>query len=140
MKRPHGFTLLEVIVAFALLALALTLLLGSLSGAARQVREAEDASRATLHAQSLLATFDGGEPAQPGRRQGRFDEGRYTWTLDIAPYADPPPPGGGQVVDPYAPRLMALDLSVRWGDGPGQRLHWQTLRLVPADVNQGATR
>ena len=51
----RGFTLIEVIIAFALLALALTLLLGSLSGAARQVRNANDAGRAALHAQSLLA-------------------------------------------------------------------------------------
>ncbi|MGB9101869.1 MAG: prepilin-type N-terminal cleavage/methylation domain-containing protein, partial [Stenotrophomonas indicatrix] len=40
-SRARGFTLLEVIVAFALLGLALTLLLGSLSGGARQVRDAE---------------------------------------------------------------------------------------------------
>ncbi len=50
----RGYTLIEVIVAFALLALALTLLLGTLSGATRQVRWAGDAGRAALHAQSLL--------------------------------------------------------------------------------------
>ncbi len=59
-RRQHGFTLLEVIVAFALLALALSLLLGSLSGASRQVRDSADSSRATLHAQSLLAQLGAG--------------------------------------------------------------------------------
>ncbi|MFL7980276.1 prepilin-type N-terminal cleavage/methylation domain-containing protein, partial [Xanthomonas vasicola] len=46
MKRQRGYTLIEVIVAFALLALALSLLLGSLSGAARQVRAADESTRA----------------------------------------------------------------------------------------------
>ena len=44
--RQRGYTLLEVIVAFALLAMALTLLLGILSGSARQVRQSADAGRA----------------------------------------------------------------------------------------------
>ena len=38
-----GYTLIEIIVAFAILALGLTLLLGTLSGATRQVRQAGDA-------------------------------------------------------------------------------------------------
>ena len=46
-RHQRGFTLPEVIVAFALLALALTLLLGSPSRATREVREPPDASRAT---------------------------------------------------------------------------------------------
>ena len=46
--RQRGFTLIEVIIAFALLALALTLLLGSMSGAARQIRHADDAGRRSL--------------------------------------------------------------------------------------------
>lgn len=134
MRRQRGFTLLEVVVAFALLALALTLLLGSLSGAARQVRQAGDASRASLHAQSLLAGVGVGEPLRPGRSQGRFEEGRYRWTLEIAPYDKPR--AAGALLDPYAPRLLALDLAVSWGDGPDQRLRWQTLRLAPLDPDQ----
>ena len=87
--RQRGFTLLEVIVAFALLALALTLLLGSLSGAARQVRESADGSRATLHAQSLLAQLGTGEPLRPGVQEGGFEGDRYRWRLEVAPFADP---------------------------------------------------
>src|SRR3546814_2829814 len=50
----RGYTLVEVLVAFAILALALTLLLGTLSGAARQVEWSGQAGRAALHAQSML--------------------------------------------------------------------------------------
>lgn len=132
-----GFTLIEVIIAFALLALALTLLLGSLSGAARQIRAAEDAGRATLHAQSLLAQIGVGEALQAGYEEGEFEDGRYRWSLDIAPYRDPlkrPSP----LANPSAPRLLQLQLAVRWGDGAGQQLQWQTLRMAPGDINQSA--
>ncbi|WP_051414663.1 type II secretion system protein XpsI [Pseudoxanthomonas suwonensis] len=130
--RCAGFTLLEVIVAFALLALALTMLLGALSGAARQVRHSEELSRASLHAQSLLAQAGVGEALEPGRREGTFDRDRYRWTLEIAPYADP------ALVQAMpersaSPQLRQLTLEVRWGDGPAQAMRWHTLRLVPAE-------
>ena len=130
--RQRGYSLIEVIVAFALLALALTLLLGTLSGAARQVRWSGDAGRAALHAQSLLDQVGVGEPLQPGQRDGDFDDGRYRWSLVITPWTDPalPPP---IAIDPAAPRLLALSLSVQWGDGrPGEQLQLRTLRLAAA--------
>ncbi|KAF1706091.1 type II secretion system protein XpsI [Pseudoxanthomonas sacheonensis] len=138
-RGQRGFTLIEVIIAFALLALALTLLLGSLSGAARQIRTADDNGRATLHAQSLLAQVGVGEVLQPGRKQGTFEEGRYRWALEVEPYVDPlkqrsPQAGAGA----GAPRLLQLQLDVEWGDAAGQRLRWRTLRLAPADVNAPA--
>jgi len=138
-RRQRGFTLIEVVVAFALLALALTFLLGSLSGAARQVRIASDSSRATLHAQSLLAQVGVGETLQPGRRQGNFDAGRYRWVLDIAPYTDPLQ-RASTPANPSAPRLLQLKLSVAWGDKPGQQLQWQTLRTAPGGADQSAMR
>ena len=129
----RGYTLLEVLVAFAVLALALTLLLGTLSGGTRQVRGAADAGRATLHAQSLLADAGIGAPLQPGRSDGVFDEGRYRWSLEVAPWIDPdrPPP---VAEDPFAPRLLSLQLTVLWGEGgPRERLQLQSLRLVQPD-------
>lgn len=136
MKHQRGFTLLEVIVAFALLALALTLLLGSLSGATRQVRAADDASRAALHAQSLIAQIGVGEILQPGRREGQFEDGRFQWTLDITPYVDPAVTAN-PLRDPSAPELMQLRLVTRWGDRAGERIVWDTLRLVPPDPERG---
>lgn len=139
MRAGHqrGFTLIEVIIAFALLALALTLLLGSLSGAARQIRAADDSGRATLHAQSLLAQLGVGEILQPGRKEGTFEGGRYRWALEMAPYVDPLKRRAPQTVS-SAPRLLQVQLEVEWGQAPGQRQQWQTLRLAPADINASA--
>jgi general secretion pathway protein I len=133
-RHQRGFTLLEVIVAFALLALALTLLLGSLSGATRQVRESADGSRATLHAQSLLAQLGAGDVLQPGRQQGSFEGERYQWQLEVVPFADPL--AARAQVDPGSPQLLDVRLIVRWGDGRGQAMQWRTLRLAPRDINQ----
>ncbi|MFC6841345.1 type II secretion system protein XpsI [Xanthomonas theicola] len=137
MKTQRGYTLIEVIVAFALLALALTLLLGSLSGAARQVKRADQLSRATLYAQSLLAAQGVEQRLQPGREQGSFEQGRYRWTLEVAPYVDARRPPDAAAV-PGAPTLLQLSLQVRWGDDPAQALQWKTLRLASAQ-NPGAS-
>ena len=121
----RGYTLIEVIVAFAILALALTLLLGTLSGAARQVRWADEAGRAALHAQSLLDQVGVGEALQPGHRDGDFEQGLYRWSLDVAPYQDPllTPP---VAVDLSPPRLLQESLKVQCGeDGNDPRLRLQ---------------
>lgn len=129
-RGQRGYSLIEVIVAFALLALALTLLLGTLSGATRQVRWSGDAGRAALHAQSLLDQVGVGEPLQAGQSAGDFDDGRYRWTLQVAPWTDPALPPAA-AVDPAAARLYGVTLSVQWGDGrPGERLQLRTLRLA----------
>jgi general secretion pathway protein I len=138
MRRQRGYSLIEIIVAFAILALGLTLLLGTLSGATRQVRQAGDAGRAALHAQSLLDEF--GEQPQPGAREGELDAGRYRWRLDVAPWDDPTPQRGGRRIDPGAPRLLRLQLQVEWGEGgPAQRVALSSLRLVtPKPAGVGA--
>ncbi|KGM55185.1 hypothetical protein N799_03885 [Lysobacter arseniciresistens ZS79] len=130
-RRQRGYSLLEVIVAFALLALALGLLLGTLSGATRQVRWSGDAGRAALHAQSLLDTVGVGEALEPGRRDGEFDDGRYRWSLQVRPWAEPLPPA--TPAPAAGPRLLELALTVQWGDGgPRERLELRSLRLAPA--------
>ena len=128
-SRQSGFTLLEVIVAFALLALALTLLLGSLSGATRQVRNADDAGRAALHAQSLLAQAGTGVALQSGVREGEWEDGRFHWRLQVSPYADPTRIAAA-LPGPGASGLLQLQLDVRWGEAAGQSLQVRTLRRV----------
>ena len=54
MRAARGFSLLEVLMAFALLTVGLGILVAILGGGLLQVRQAGDATGATLHAQSLL--------------------------------------------------------------------------------------
>jgi general secretion pathway protein I len=129
MTRQRGYTLIEVIVAFAVLALALTLLLGTLTNSSRQVRWSADAGRAAMLAQSVLDESDVGGALDAGTRSGDFEDGRYRWTMDVRPYSSGAPTG--QPVDPNAPVLMSLDLTMQWGDGARERLVLHSLRLVP---------
>ena len=133
-SRQRGFTLLEVIIAFAVLALALTLLLGTLSGSAREVRASADAGRAAMHAQSLLDQVGVGEALRPGNRDGEFEDGRYRWTLSIDPYVDPTR-RARDTIQPGAPRLLRLALHVEWGEGSArERLDLQSLRLAQPET------
>lgn len=135
-SAQRGYTLIEVIVAFALLAFALTLLLGTLTGSTKQVRWAADAGRAALHAQSLLDRTGVGEALQASRTEGDFEDGRYRWTLEISPYVDPSHPAPA-AIDPGAAELMELVLAVRWGNGEArERLDLRSLRLVTPDATQ----
>ena len=135
MRRPrtcqhHGFTLIEIMVAFAVLALGLTLLLGTLSGASRQLRQAGDAGLAALHAQSLLVEHSDAL-LRPGRLAGTFEDGRYRWQLEVAPWRDPQPRATQAPEDPFAARLLHVRLDVAWGEGTSQqRLQLTSLRLV----------
>ena len=131
--RRHGaggFTLIEIIVAFAILALGLTLLLGTLSGATRQMRQAGDAGRAALHAQTLLAEHASALQG-PATVDGELDDGRYRWQLQVTPWIDPVARDDAVQGDPGAARLLHVQLDIEWADAdPQQRLQIKSLRLA----------
>ena len=143
MRRQRGFSLLEVILAFTLLAVALGILLAILGGGLTQVRGAADASVATLHAQSLLDEVGVLEPIEPGRRGGNFDDGRYRWEMEVTETQDPAPAGipdlnaapvetvGLQL--PSKPLLYRIKLEMSWGEGDFERrIAFVTLRARTA--------
>lgn len=132
-RGQRGYTLLEVIVAFAVLGIALMLLLGTLSNGTRQVRWAADSGRAALHAQSLLDGVGIEIPVVPGSTTGEFEDGRYRWTLEIAPFVDPAMPPA--LLAPSGQQLFEVALAVDWGErGPRERLQVYTLRLREPDA------
>jgi general secretion pathway protein I len=132
----RGYTLIEVVVAFGLLAFGMSLLLGSLTNATKQIRASDEYGRAALHAQSLLDQTGVGEALAVGQRDGRLENGRYRWEMSVSPYLDPSAlPRQAEVLG--APQLLQLDLTLRWGEeGPRQTLQLRSLRLVtPTDPN-----
>ena len=123
-RRQSGFTLVEVVVAFALLGAALALLLASLSGALGQVRHSDGQGRAALYAQSLLDGLGSDVPLAPGERHGQWENGKFRWQLVTRPYS-PPDARSGAAAD-----LLELELHVQWGETSAQALQWRTLRWV----------
>ena len=85
---PRGFSLLEVLAAFVILALVATALFRLFGGALGNVGIAEDASRAVLVAESRLAAARG-EPFRAGTESGTEDDGRIGWTTRIEPWEAP---------------------------------------------------
>lgn len=81
----RGFSLLEVLVAFAILAIALGVIMRIFSMGLRNVTVGEDYTRAILLAQSKLASLGVEEPLQTGEQTGAFDEG-YRWRVTVQPY------------------------------------------------------
>ena len=146
-RRQAGFTLLEVMLAFVVLAVALGLLLGMLSRGLKQVTQSQAETEAALYAQSLLDAVGTLEPLQVGTRDGEFDHGRYRWRLQVLPAQDPappPPPEEGApaplpVATDGAPLLYRVLLEVEWGAAaPAQRLRFETLRVrAPAAPGSG---
>ena len=145
----RGFTLLEVLLAFALLAGAAVLLLSMLSTGLRDVADAERHGEAALHARSLIDNAGRMERLRPGRSGGELDGGRYRWTLSGTRVPDPVPstlparlgadgrpvaapgPDDGGIIDAGEPVLFRLDLEIAWGaGGPRQTLRTSTLRAL----------
>jgi general secretion pathway protein I len=85
----RGFSLLEVLVAFVILALVGTALFRVFSGALTNVAAADDYSRAVLVAESVLAEAAGAQPLREGSQTGTADSGRIAWTTRVTPYAAP---------------------------------------------------
>ena len=142
----RGFTLLEVLVAFALLAGAAVVLLAMLSNGLRDVSNAERHGEAALHARSLMDNFGRMERLRPGGRNGTLDDGRYRWALEVQRVPDPIPtivadpnqPGvpesiveDGGIIAAGEPVVYRLELTITWGSGgAGQTFRTATLRAL----------
>ena len=93
-SRQQGFSLLEVIAAIMLLAIAFTALMKVAGASIALGRNAAAYSEVAIHARSLLDSAFVGEAVKPGQHAGRFDR-QYRWQLDVTPWnaAGPAAPG-----------------------------------------------
>jgi general secretion pathway protein I len=112
-SRQAGFSLLEVLVAFSILAMALGVLMQIFSLSANNVRVAADYTKAVAVAESKLAGAGVIYPLERGTVSGEEMEGKFTWTLRSTPV-------DGQLAGDSAVVPYRVDVSVAWGP-PRQR-------------------
>lgn len=125
--KPAGFTLLEVVVAFAILALILGVVFEAIGGGARNARLAEEYTVATLWAKSTLAAFGVEKDLVAGESQGRLP-GPYRWRGRVTAVEESKRISATK----EEPRLYDIRLTVEWGDGRhGRSVSLGTQRLAP---------
>jgi general secretion pathway protein I len=118
-RRQRGLTLLELLVAFAIMAMSLALLYRVMGGSARSVGDLDRYQRAVVLAQSLLALRD---TVPEGGWQQSGESAGYQWHVESAPYAT-------GVSGPDIAPLHEVAISIAWADGERQRsLELSTLR------------
>lgn len=121
----RGFTLLEILIAFAIMAVALGALMQAFSTGLESSSAARDYAVATMHARSKLEEVGITIPLEAGTATGRFQDG-YRWRVDIA-RADAEAEAAEAVpLDAYG-----VEVSVAWGDRRSVSL--ETLRLGPRE-------
>lgn len=131
-RRVGGFSLLEVIAAIAVLAIAFAALMQVAGSAMSLTARANERTQAALRARSLLDGAFIMDPIQEGNSEGRFDD-TYRWRLSVTPFATGSVPQDGGA----GSRMYRLDLDVLWGDdGHERRAHFSTLRLMGAQDAQ----
>jgi len=120
-----GFTLVEVIVALAMLSLGLTLVMSLLSTGLGRAGMAERLAGAVSLAQSVMAQVGTAIPLRPETRESAEANG-YRWHLAIQPYRAEP------AGDARAVELYQVSVNVGWREGEDPRsFALSTLRLGP---------
>jgi len=123
-----GFTLIEVMAAFAIFAVLFGVMLQILSTSISNTRRSGDFTQAALLAQSQLDMIGIESLPQPGQSSGRYND-EYSWELIIEPYQIPD--DRGVPYEDLPIDLYYVGLTVFWGEGRSERSAlFETLRSV----------
>jgi len=104
LNRRAGFTLIETLVAFAILALAMGQLLAAASGSAQNESRADFFLRATRLGRSQLDALGVDAPLALGETHGQYDDG-LLWSLVVVQHRQSRSPIGSAVTSSYWARL-----------------------------------
>jgi general secretion pathway protein I len=133
MRAEAGFTLLEVLVAFIITALAFAVLFRGVASGMQAVSAGGQYSQALSRAQSHLAVVGHGMAIAPTNQHGDDGSG-FQWRLSISPIAT-----ADAVREPAdergpSPRftLYAIEVTESWTSGSGER----SVRLLTERIGQ----
>ncbi len=104
--NPKGFTLLEVMVAVAIMAMVLITLLGLKNSSMKDVLLAKHITIATMLAKRMMVENTAAEPGLSPEDEGTFPEEEYkdyTWKKTVIPTP--------------LPQIMELHVAVLWKEG-----------------------
>lgn len=110
-RLQGGFSLLELLVAFVIMAFSLGMLYQASGGTVRTLADTEQHLRATVFAQSLLNSRDT-VPAAGWNEAG--DSAGFSWRVSSSPFRT-------EASDPNVPPLQQVEIVIGWNDRRGSR-------------------
>ena len=117
----HGFTLLEILVALVIFALAFGVLAQIIQTGLRQSTGARSITAATLLAQSELARVGVEVPLRAGPADGETETG-MRWHTEVELIEQPD--------EQQSLATYQVQVTVAWGPGPAEQLTLTTLRAA----------
>lgn len=125
-RRSRGYTLIEVLVAFMILALALTVLLRIFSGGVRNIGVTSDYAEAVLIGESRLATAGIDETLAPGETSG-VEGDTFHWTRRVTRYE----PAVDYTTRVKGTHAYFVTVTVTWPNGDKERsIDLSTVKLI----------
>jgi len=122
MNNNKGFSLLEILVAFSILAVSLGILLKIFSSGVNTAMVAEEYTMATQIAESLMAQTGVIEPVTAGNSRGTENE-KYHWQINIENITSPV--AGDEV------EYMTVQVIVEWQAGQQNNRYIELNSLKP---------
>lgn len=104
-QKNNGFSLIEMVVAIAILGISLGMLYQAAGGATRSVKVSEDYAYAVSIAQSLLALHNTAPPDGVSLKDETADG--YRWSVQTSELA--------LAEDTDQPTVYAIEVTVQWG-------------------------
>ena len=127
LKHRHpGFTLLEVMVAMAIIAIAMTAVLNSQSQSISLASEAKFSTSATLLAQMKMAEISRGNPQDLTSDSGDFGEDfpGYTWEVKAENVS-------ADLPENVSNHLRQINVTISWGEERVYHYDLRAYRFIP---------
>lgn len=130
-RRNRGFTLLEVLLAFVIFALAFATVMEIQSGSIRNTIRAREYSEVALIAQSVMDDVGLEIPLEVGT-SFTGESGDYTWEVTIDSFEDSTGEVDSvQLAELTGIELLRVDLVISWGQGSRERFReFSTVRAM----------
>jgi type II secretion system protein I len=126
-NRRSGFTLIEVLVAVAVLAIGISAGVRAIGAMAQSSAAAEDRATAARLATERLAVLEAGVEESTGDAQGQFEtEPRFRWQQSVAASSE-------------QPGVLEATVTILWQDGDLERHYDVTTYLLETPTETTTT-
>lgn len=122
MRKDNGFTLIEVMVAFAIVSVSFVLIMQLFAGGLRAGRTSSDYTKAVVHAKDKMEELSD----NPEGNSGEFDDG-FRWQTEVQDHTE---------TEESLYVLKKIKVIIEWSDGNRQRsIEMVSLKAVDSEAS-----